>query len=107
MENKKKKKSKSLSRKLKEIKNNRDEWRYSYLMLKEEYSKLNLKINELRKLVPLKYYKIEFKMKSKSGDVISKVECHEGYTYQHAIDRLKINKIYPDSFELINIEVMT
>ncbi len=56
--------------------------------------------------VPLKYYKIEFKIKNNVDNISSYSEVISSYSAELAIDEVKKNKTYPDTFELTNITLM-
>ena len=106
MEKVKKKKPKSLSRKLRDL-------REAYGILHRANDKYWEKIRNLRdkvafleSLTPLHLYKIEFKIKANNENVYTFTEIKEGYTFKNAIDNLKSDKTYPDTFELVNLTVL-
>lgn len=103
---KNKKKPKSLSAKLKDMKKERDGWHKRWRSIWDDNRKLYSELRELKSLLPVKYYKIEFKMKANTGGIYTYTENHESYTAEGAIQKLKENKTYPDTFELIDIKLM-
>lgn len=72
----------------------------------ESNHKLRTELNELRKLLPLKYYRIKFKIKANSGNIFEYQEFHQAYNITNLIEKTKFKKTYPDSLELLDITLL-
>ena len=100
----KKRKSKSLSKQLKEMRESRDELRKDYDICWQQRYALRRQLEQIETIFPKKFYKITFTIKANSGLEVNLTEIHEGYTPQLAIEKLKSNKTHPKTFKLIDIE---
>lgn len=106
--NKPKKKRKKLSCTAK-LKKEKEQIKYYRDLSWNRWSEIRELKNELREIeyyIKKQYYKISFKMKGRSDNIVSAVEIHKGYTLDDAIRVLKKNKLHPDTFELVDVKVL-
>jgi hypothetical protein len=78
------------------------------LSTKQYYTirELREEIRYLKQYVIFKFYRIDFKMKASSGSTFNYSEVKEAYSPQEAIEKVKKDKTYPDTFELVDIKVL-
>lgn len=105
---KEKKKKKKISH-TKTIKN----LRTRYACLDENYwtlwnskQKLVNYIAEIQKVFPTKYFKITFKIQANNRMIGTYTEIKKNFSLDLAIDDLKKNKTYPDTFELVDLQIL-
>lgn len=102
----KKKKRKSFTAQIRELKESRDDYYNKLWKKNRELWALEKEIDDLRALLPLKYYKINFKIKSNDGYVVPVEVVTSSYSAEMAIEKVKKGKTYPDTFELLEIKCM-
>lgn len=104
---KKPKKRKSMSAQIKSLREENRSFRDAYYKI--QYTTLPNLREEMRKLeriIPKKYYRIKYKIKAKNDLVYEYSDVIESYCAELAIEKLKSNKIHPNTFELIDITLM-
>jgi len=106
MEEKKKRPKKSLSAQIKSLRKERDNLRKSWDRLSEIRWKLQDELEILKDIVPLKYFRIEFKIKANNNETFKYTEIISSYTPELAIKKLLKNKTHPTTFELLDIKLL-
>lgn len=106
MQEKKKKPKISMT---KTIKNFRERIKF----LEEKYHRTWIRMSdhkdelfELRKLLPLKFYSIKYKIKANDEKIYDYEEIIKSYTPELAIDQLLKAKTYPNTFKLLDIKCL-
>lgn len=103
---KKARKKKSLSAQLKDMRKDRDRWSENYWHLHRQLLENIYICDRYIKILPQKYFKISFKIKSNDGFLIEKTEVSKGVDLDFAIEFLKSSKTHPETFELIDAKVL-
>jgi hypothetical protein len=103
---KKVKKKKSKTTILRKLKESRDLWKEMHEEMSDKYYKLLGIHREIQKTFPKKYFKIKFKIMADDKNIYEYEEIIEDYSLNMAIKELKSNKIYPDTFELIDVKTL-
>jgi poly(3-hydroxyalkanoate) synthetase len=107
MMEKKKRKVKSMTSVIKELKQrnkNLDQVAYDRYW---KIDRLEKRIRELELLIPKKYYRISFEAMSKDNTIMKKGETIvSDYLPEWAINNLKKSAYHPNTFKLTGIEVM-
>ena len=101
---KKKAKKKSSSTIIKELRERLKKYKEAESMWRRRYHEKRVHLEELEVLFPKKYFKIAYKAKCQDGDFDKCEEICAGVTVEDAIRRLCRTLLYPDTFELIDIE---
>ena len=97
-------KKKSLSSQIKNLRLERQKWKKYYEDQWKISRDLRYELNNLKSLLPLKYFKINFKIKSNNGLMVEVSEIIDSYSAEMAIEKLKKNKTHPSTFELLDIK---
>lgn len=100
------KKKISLSKQIKILREKLKRSEKRYWELWQTYRKLRDQLNSIEKILPMKYFKIEFKIKAEDEYIYTYEEMIKEYTLQTAIDKLLDDKLHPESFELIDVKVL-
>lgn len=100
------KKKQSQASKIKNLRIRLNKCESDYNLMWERWSDTSYELNQLRKLIPIKFYKITFKIKFNNERVLTHEEIVESYTPKLAIEKAKENKTYPKTFELIDIKLL-
>ncbi len=103
---KKKRKKKSMSSQIKELKKEIDRLRELLTKRWDVNYELERKLDKVRKVFPEKYFKVKFKIKSNSGHVVELEEIKESFSLNLAIEDIKLNKTHPNTFELVDVKVL-
>lgn len=99
-------KIKSLNKEIRFLKE-RNNNQYNYISsIEQSIDFYKDKYDDLKKLVPLKYYKIKYKSMCKDGMKRSFEETIEAHSPELSIKELKKNIIHPQCFELLDISVL-
>lgn len=106
MTEKKKPKRKSMTATIKSLREDLATARERHQNMWQRWRDCNQELNSLRLLIPLKYYKIDFKIKSNAGHEVEHSQVVEHYSAELAIKEVKSNKTHPDTFKLLNITLM-
>lgn len=99
----KKKKGKSLSAQLVSLRERLKYAENSFYEYRVQIGDLRNQLSRMKALLPLKYYKIKFKIKAQNDLVYEYTEIIEEFIAQLAIEKLLRNKMHPDTFELLDI----
>lgn len=100
------KKKQSQSSKIKNLRIRLNKCDSDYDSLFEEWRDIYRELNQLRTLIPIKFYKITFKIKFNDERVLTHEKIVESYTPNLAIEEAKKDKAYPETFELIDIKLL-
>jgi hypothetical protein len=101
---KKKKKAKSKTAIIKNLREERDRY---YRILKQRYNEIcfrDIEIEKMKRILPVKFYKITFTVNDKLGSPRRSTQLVSSYNAEMAIDGLKKALSDPETFELIDIE---
>ncbi len=101
-----KKKKESNSALIKRLRGELAKWRENYYDEVNENSTLRSKIATLEKYLTKKFYRIKYKIRANDKQIWPCDEIVTGYSPEHAIDQLKKNKTYPDTFVLTDIQLL-
>lgn len=71
-----------------------------------EVRRLRLIVEVLERIYQKKYFKIEYKIQSNSKNVINYNEIIHSFCLELAIEKIKLNKTYPDTFQLIDVKIL-
>jgi predicted nucleic acid-binding Zn-ribbon protein len=96
-------KKKSLTSQIKKLK---EENKRYYELIDKRWDQLNEIRNELReieKVFPKKYFKIKYKIKANNEVMFPYEETIESFSLSLAIIKIKKNKTFPESFELVDV----
>lgn len=100
------KKKKSLSQRLKDSIKRSKRWESAYHQAWEDVYSLRREVNELRSLIPLKYYKITYQIKANDNSIVKNEEIIDSPCPEFAIRKLKEAKTHPSTFKLINLQLL-
>lgn len=103
---KKKVKKKSLSSQLRKAKERINECEELLRKRWDERMKAIESIRILELILPKKWYRIRFKMKGKDEKIHECQDILWSYSVEMVIAKLKNNKIYPESLELLDINLL-
>jgi hypothetical protein len=107
-EKKKKTEKKSLSKQIRELRLRNKELKEANWGYWTKFHKLNDEIELLRKLTPLKIYRIKYKIMA--NDKITPLNPYEeiiqSYNVESAINEPKKDKTYPKTFKLVDIQLL-
>jgi chromosome segregation ATPase len=100
------KKKKSLSAQIRDLRIQIKSWEEDYNEINRRRYLLENRIQHLQKLIPIKFYRIEYEIRNNEKRINKNSEICESYTLQLAIEELKIDKTYPGTFKLIDVKVL-
>lgn len=103
----KKPKKKSLTAVIKKLREDLKEQRDHYESAWREIRKLRRQVEDFERICPLKYYLIKFKIHSNSKIMQEYTEIVSSYSPTLAIIKVRLNKTYPETFELLDIKLRT
>lgn len=103
---KKKKKKLSWTKKLKSLRDYTDYLSGRNDELRDEICNLQNELREIAGLIQKKYFKVKFKIKAKNEEIYEYEEIKKAYSLDGAIRLIKLNKIHPSSFELIDVKIL-
>lgn len=97
-------KKKSLSSQIKNLRLQSQKWEKYHEDQWQISRDLRYELNNLKSLLPLKYFKINFRIKSNDGFMVEVSEIIDSYSAEMAIKELKKQKTHPSTFELLDIK---
>lgn len=103
----KKKKKVSHTEQLRKLRKDRDDWREWCHENSHKLHKAEMKIIELERMLPVKFYKITFKMLAiDDKTTVEYTEIIESYSVPLAIEKLKRDKKHPKTFKMVDLKVL-